>query len=321
MTTPLEAARTAIAIEATAVASLAARIDQTFAQAVEAIAACSGRLILTGMGKSGLVARKAAATFNSTGLSSFFLHPIEAMHGDIGLMRPGDLLIVVSKSGRLTDLEAVIAAAHRLGLTIISLAGNPNSPLAERSTILLDCSVPEEAGPDNLVPTASSTAALVMADALAVALLVARDFTPDQFAALHPAGTLGTRLLRHVHELHHTGGALPLVAPTASVSDLLLVMTGKRLGCAVVTDESGRLTGIFTDGDLRRLIESDHAPFGRCVADVMVRAPKSVAVNALIDDALAIMERHAITQLPTVDPDHRLVGVIHLHDILRSKLV
>lgn len=318
---PSDHAKEVFRIEANSIAGLIDRLDGQFDKAVEAILACEGRVIVSGMGKSGLIGKKIAATFNSTGISSFFLHPTEAMHGDLGLMRSEDILLLISKSGQLDDAEALVAAARRLNVTIIGLCGNRDSALYQRSDIPLDCSVETEACPNNLVPTSSSTAALVMGDALAIALLEARDFTPIDFASLHPGGFLGRRLLKRVEEFHHTGDDLPLIEETASMSDLLLVMTGKRLGCVVTRAADGKLTGIFTDGDLRRTLE-DHPDLYACVAsDVTIKQPKSVRTSALLDSALAIMERYAITQLPTIDADGNLIGIIHLHDILKSKLV
>ncbi len=309
--------------EAEAVTAMAERIDDSFAQAVEAILACPGRVIITGMGKSGLIGRKITATFNSTGISSFFLHPAEALHGDLGLVRSDDILMVLSKSGQLYELEEIILAAKRLDIKIIGLCGNMDSPLCQKSDIRLDCSVVSEACPDNLVPTSSSTAALVMGDALAVALLDARGFTKSDFAVLHPGGFLGRRLLVHVSELHHSGDEIPLVGPQATLAEMLVEMTGKRLGCVLMKDDDGKVAGIFTDGDLRRLSEKtkDAELLALKAADVMIRTSKWIHRDAVLDKALAMMEKHAITQLPTVDDDDRLTGIIHLHDILKSKLV
>jgi arabinose-5-phosphate isomerase len=316
-------AREVILHEAAAVAALADRLDERFDQAVEAILKCPGRVIVTGMGKSGLIGRKIVATFNSTGISSFFLHPAEALHGDLGLVRSEDIMMVLSKSGQLYELEELIVAAKRLGVKIIALAGTMNSPLVKKADIALDCSVASEACPNNLVPTSSSTATLVMGDALAVALLEARDFTTSDFAVLHPGGFLGHRLLKHVSEIHHTGDEVPLVTSEATLSQMMVEMSAKRLGCVMMKDERGGLGGIFTDGDLRRLWEKepDQDLIKMKARDVMIKSSKFVREDAVLDAALALMEKHAITQLPTVDADNRLVGIIHLHDILKSKLV
>lgn len=316
-------ARDVIRHEAEAVAALADRLDDRFEQAVEAILNCPGRVIVTGMGKSGLIGRKIVATFNSTGISSFFLHPAEALHGDLGLVRSEDIMMVLSKSGQLYELEELIVAAKRLGVKIIALAGSMDSPLVQKADIALDCSVASEACPNNLVPTSSSTAALVMGDALAVALLEARDFTTSDFAILHPGGFLGRRLLKHVSELHHTGDEVPLVTPEATLSQMMVEMSAKRLGCVLMKNDKGGLGGIFTDGDLRRLWEKepDQSLIKMKASEVMIRSSKVVREDAVLDAALALMEKHSITQLPTVDAEGRLVGIIHLHDILKSKLV
>lgn len=314
-------AKALIASEAQEVAALADRIGPTFDQAVETILGCQGRVIVAGMGKSGIIGRKIVATFNSTGTSSSYLHPAEAMHGDLGIMRPEDVLLVVSKSGQLQEIDMLFSAARRLNLTVIALCGTMNSELATRADITLDCSVSQEACPNNLVPTSSSTAALVMGDALAIALLSARNFSAEDFANIHPGGFLGQRLLRRISDIHHTGDAIPLVAANATMSEMILQMTGKRLGCVITTTESGQVFGIFTDGDLRRLAEK-HTDFYRFTAsEVMIKHPKTIAADRVIDSALAMMEKHNIAQLPTVDEAGRLVGVIHLHDVLKAKIV
>jgi arabinose-5-phosphate isomerase len=321
MTDLKEYARQIIRTEAEAVAAMADRLDENFNKAVTSILECHGRVIVAGMGKSGLIGKKITATFNSTGIASFFLHPSEAMHGDLGVMRSEDILLLVSKSGELGEMDLLISAARRLGVAIVVLCGTPNSDLCQRADIVLDCSVDKEAGPNNLVPTSSSTAALVMGDALAVALLKARNFSPSDFAELHPGGFLGKRLLKRVSELHHVGDELPLVTSSASMKEMILQMTSKRLGCVLMKDEHGRTAGIFTDGDLRRLAEK-HDDFYKFTAEqVMIKNPKTISANAVLDAALALMERYSITQLPTVDSNKQLIGIIHLHDILKSKLV
>lgn len=307
--------------ESEAILAMADRLDDRFGEAVKAILECKGRVIVTGMGKSGLIGRKIAATFNSTGISSFFLHPAEAVHGDLGVIRAEDVLMIVSKSGQLEELETIVAVAKRLGGTIIVLGGNQSAGLYQKADIALDCSVVCEAGPENLVPTSSTTAALVMGDALALALVESRGFTPDDFAALHPGGSLGQRLLKHVFEVHHTGDDMPLVASDAPVSEVLLAMTSKRLGCVLMKGPNGEAAGIFTDGDLRRLIEQKKDVFALKAVDVMIKNPKAISERAILDSALAMMERFSITQLPTVNAERKLVGILHLHDILKSKLV
>ena len=316
-----EYAREVICLEADEVRGMAERLNDQFDLAVEAILGCRGRVIVSGMGKSGLVGKKTVATFNSTGIASFFLHPAEAIHGDLGLMRAEDIFLLISKSGRLAEAELVVATARRMGLTIIGLCGTMESELAQRADIVLDCSVGREACPNNLVPTSSSTAALVMGDALALALLKARRFTANDFAQLHPGGFLGNRLLKRIDEVHHTGAEIPLVKPDASLREMILQMTGKRLGCVLMVDFEHHVTGIFTDGDLRRILERGGGFEGLTAAQVMIPNPKTVAADAVLDAALALMERHSITQLATVDDNDRLVGILHLHDILKSKLV
>ncbi len=321
MTDLKEYAKQVIQIEAQAVAAMADRLDENFNRSVAAILECKGRVIVAGMGKSGLVGKKIAATFNSTGIASFFLHPAEAIHGDLGLIRSEDILLLISKSGQLGEMDLLVSAAKRLGVAILLLCGTPGSDLCQRVDIVLDCSVDKEACPNNLVPTSSSTAALVMGDALAVALLKARDFSPSDFAVLHPGGFLGIRLLKRVSELHHVGDEVPLVSPKAGMKEMILQMTGKRLGCVLMKDEKGRTGGIFTDGDLRRVAER-HDDFYKFTAkEVMIANPKSISCEAVLDAALALMEKHSITQLPTIDEGGLLVGIIHLHDILKSKLV
>jgi len=308
-------------IESDAIAAMGLRLDEQFNKAVELIKNCKGRVIVSGMGKSGLIGKKIAATFNSTGIASFFLHPAEAMHGDLGLIQAEDVLLTISKSGLLGESELLITTAKRLMATVIALVGNMTSDLADRADIVLDCSVEKEACPNNLVPTSSSTAALVMGDALAVALLMDRNFTQEDFAQLHPGGSIGLRLLKRVSDFHHTGDNLPLIKPTASMKEMLIIMSSKLLGCVLMTDDSGHCTGIFTDGDLRRILEKNEDFFKITASDAMIKNPKTISQDAILDAALGMMEKHSITQLPTVDKDNKLIGVIHLHDILKSKLV
>lgn len=313
-------AREVIKTEAAAVAKLTERLNEDFDKAVEAILGCKGRVIVAGMGKSGLIGKKIAATFNSTGIASIFLHPAEALHGDLGLIRDEDLLLLISKSGRMGEMEMLVATAKRLGVTIILLCGTMDSELVQRSDIIIDCSVEREACPNNLIPTSSSTAALVMGDALAVTLLQLRDFSPSDFAVFHPGGFIGKRLLKRVNEVHHTGDELPLVPPEATMKEMILVMTGKRLGCVVLKNGEGKL-GIFTDGDLRRLAEKYDDFYKFRASEVIIRNPKTIRSDALLDAVLALMEKHSITQVLTLDRDGQLEGIIHLHDILKSKLV
>jgi arabinose-5-phosphate isomerase len=316
-----EHAREVFETEAAAIAAIAERLDDNFNKAVQAILDCKGRVIVAGMGKSGLIGKKIVATFNSTGISSFFLHPAEAMHGDLGLMRDDDILMPISKSGHMGEMEMLVSTARRLGVTIIVLCGTLDSELYRRADIPLDCSVEREACPNNLVPTSSSTATMVMGDALAVALLKTRQFTASDFANLHPGGFIGKRLLMKVCELHHTGEEIPLVDRNATMKEMILQMTGKRLGCVVMLSDDRQVAGIFTDGDLRRMAEQHDRFYDLTASEVMIKNPKTIAADSVLDAALAIMEKHSITQLPTVDEQGGLAGIIHLHDILRSKLV
>lgn len=307
--------------ESEAIAELAKRLDENFEKAVKLILKCRGRVIVTGMGKSGLVGKKVAATFSSTGIAAFFLHPAEGVHGDIGIVQKDDILIVISKSGATEELYQILPAVRRMGVKIILMTGQPDSPLAAKSDIVLDCSVKSEACPNNLIPTTSTTAALVMGDALAIALLKERNFTAEDFAYLHPGGSLGRRLLMRVEELMHINSEIPIVHPDTPIRELILEITGKRLGSALVVDGQNALVGIFTDGDLRRLVQNDEGFFTRTTREVMIKNPKSIDPDAILDKALAEMEKYSITVLPVVNKRNQPVGIIHLHDILKSKLV
>ncbi len=317
----LENGREVIKKEGQAIADLAERLDDNFVKAVEKILACKGRIIVTGMGKSGLVGKKVAATFSSTGISAIFLHPAEAVHGDLGLVQPDDILIAISKSGATDELHQILPTIKRLGVEIILLTGRIDSPLSAKSDIVLDCSVESEACPNNLVPTSSSTVALVMGDALAIALLMERNFTTEDFAYLHPGGSLGRRLLVHVEELMHINSEIPIVRPETIVREAIFEITSKRLGATLVVDDNNTLLGIFTDGDLRRLLHKEEDFYNRPTGEVMVKNPKTIHPDAILDAALAIMEKYSITLLPVVDDNKRPIGIIHLHDILKSKLV
>lgn len=313
-------ARRVLTIEADALTALAARVDERFEAAVRLIAGRGGKVVVTGMGKSGHVARKIAATLASTGTPAFFLHAAEALHGDLGMLERHDLLLAVSNSGETAEILDLVPHVKRLGLPIIALTGRPASTLARTADVLLDVSVAEEACPLGLAPTASTTATLAMGDALAVALLEDRAFRPEDFAALHPAGTLGRKLLR-VSDLMHVGTEVPRVGLATSMADVLLEMTAKRLGVTAVVDDDGRLVGIVTDGDLRRALAAGRDVTGRVVGDVMSAHPKTIPSDALAAFAVTTMERHAITVLFIVDDEARLVGVIHLHDLLRAGVV
>jgi arabinose-5-phosphate isomerase len=317
----LDNGREVIKKEAEAILDLAARLDANFTKAVKLILKCKGRVIVTGMGKSGLVGKKVAATFSSTGISAFFLHPAEGVHGDLGLVRSDDILIAISKSGATEELYQILPAIKRLGVKIILLTGRLETPLCKKCDIILDCSVKSEACTNNLVPTSSTTAAMVMGDALAIALLEERNFSAQDFAYLHPGGSLGRRLLMHVEELMHVNSEIPIVRPETIMRDTILEITAKRLGTALVVDEKNTLVGIFTDGDLRRLAQKDEEFFSRLTGEVMTRDPKTIKRGAILDEALAKMETYSITVLPVVNRNNQPIGIIHMHDILKSKLV
>ncbi len=307
--------------EAEAIARLADRLDENFTAAVKLILHCSGRIIVTGMGKSGLVGKKVAATFSSTGTASFFLHAAEGVHGDLGLVQKDDIVIAISKSGATDELYQILPTIKRLGVKIILMTAQVDSPLAGNCDIVLDCSVESEAGSDNLIPTSSSTAAMVMGDALAVALLKERNFSPEDFAHLHPGGSLGRRLLKRVEDLMHTNSEIPFVKADTTMKDTIIEMTGKRLGAVLVIDDNGLLAGIFTDGDLRRLAQKDNNFFNIRTDEAMNKNPQTIEPDAILDKALAVMEKYSITVIPVVGKDRKPVGILHLHDILKSKLV
>lgn len=317
----LKTAKDVISKESQAIAGLVERLDENFEEAVKTILKTSGRVIVTGMGKSGLIGKKIAATFSSTGTPAIFLHPAEAIHGDLGIVTKQDVVIAISKSGGTEELHHIMPAFKRLGIKIIVLTGEPDSPLAQRADIVIDCSVPNEACPNNLVPTSSATAAAVMGDALAVVLLEQRGFTQDDFAQLHPGGSLGRRLLLRVSDLMRVGDKIPIVNKSATVQETLIVMSHGMLGTAVIVDDDGKLAGIFTDGDLRRISEKGNGFMELPISKMMTKNPKTISADALLDTVLAICEKHMITALVAVDDDNRPVGIIHLHDILQSKLV
>ncbi|HUU44565.1 MAG TPA: KpsF/GutQ family sugar-phosphate isomerase [Acidobacteriota bacterium] len=310
--------RDVIVREAAAVAALAARLGPAFDRAVGLILAAPGRVIVTGLGKSGLIGQKIAATLSSTGTPAFFLHPVEAGHGDLGIVDAGDVVLAISKSGASDEIGELLPAFKRLGISIILITGSGNGELARRADVVLDASVDSEAEPNDLVPTCSTTAALAMGDALAVTLLSERGFTPEQFAQIHPSGALGRRLLLTVADLMHTGETIPLVREDAAFKELLVEMTRKRLGAAGVVDAAGRLVGIFTDGDLRRTIGQYDDLFALRAQDVMTKNPKTIVESELAVAALARMEEWKITVLIVTDTDGRPCGALHMHDILSA---
>jgi arabinose-5-phosphate isomerase len=313
--------RRVVTIEGAAVQALVARVDERFARAVEILAACGGRVVCTGMGKSGLVARKVAATMASTGTPALYMDPAEAAHGGLGMLARGDVVVALSSSGETEELLDLLPAIKRFGLPLVGMVGTGQSTLAQQSDVWLDVGVAEEACSLNLAPTASTTAALAMGDALAVALLEERGFRAEDFALLHPAGALGRRLLLRVQDLMHTGDRLPVVAETASMKEAILEITGKRLGMTAVVGGGGRLTGILTDGDLRRAMQRFSDVVSRPVADCMTRNPKRIDREALAARAVQVMEQHSITSLLVVDGAERPEGAIHLHDLLKAGVV
>jgi len=317
----LDRAHRVLDVEIAALRALRAGLGAEFGRAVELLLACRGKVVVSGVGKSGIVCRKMAATFASTGTPAFFLHAGEASHGDLGMLVRGDVLIAVSNSGESEEVLHLLPVIRRFGIPLIALTGRNDSTLARAADVALDVSVPEEACPLGLAPTASTTTTMALGDALAVALLEERGFSIDDFALLHPAGAIGRRLLR-VDDLMHRGEQLPLVPEAASLKDTLVAITEKRLGVTGVVDGAGALVGIVTDGDLRRGLE--RAPDIRVLraVDLMTRAPKTISADALAAQAVAFMERHLITSLFVVEPDTlRPLGVIHLHDLLRAGIV
>ncbi len=307
-------------LEAESIAGLRGRLDDRFVRAVELMHGCRGRVIVTGMGKSGLIGRKIASTLASTGTPAYFLHPAEGVHGDIGMVARDDLVLGLSNSGETDEVLAVLPALKRLGVPLILLTGSPASTLARQADVILDVGVPEEACPMNLAPTSSTTAALAMGDALAMALLDLRGLGPEDYAALHPRGALGWQSLFRVRDLMHTDDALPVVSETATMKEAIEEMSAKRLGMTTVVDGAGRLVGIITDGDLRRQQLAHGALLDRRAGDCMTSNPKRIGADELAARALALMEG-AITSLVITDEAGRPAGVIHIHDILRAKIV
>jgi len=308
-------------LEADAILGLIPKMDARFEHAIDLLHGCTGRIIVTGIGKSGIIGRKIAATLASTGTPAYFLHPAEGVHGDLGMLARGDVVLALSNSGETDEVLAILPPLKRLGVRVVLLTGNPQSTLARQCDVVLDVGVPEEACPMNLAPTSSTTAALAAGDALAMALLELRGLRPEDYAALHPRGTLGWRALFRVADLMHTGEAVPVVARDAALKDVVVEMTRKRFGMTTVVDEAGRLTGIITDGDLRRLHLRERAIDGLCAGDVASAEPKMIAADDLAAKALEVMEAWAITSLVIIDAERRPAGIVHLHDILRAKIV
>ncbi|MEE8281696.1 MAG: KpsF/GutQ family sugar-phosphate isomerase [Gammaproteobacteria bacterium] len=313
-----EQARRVLEIEARAVQDLIPRLDSRFAQACELCLACVGRVVVTGMGKSGHVGGKIAATLASTGTPAFFVHPGEASHGDVGMITPKDLVVAVSNSGETAEIVTILPLLKRMGVELITLTGKSDSTLAEAATVNLDIAVDEEACPLNLSPTASTTAALAMGDALAVALLESRGFTREDFARSHPGGTLGRRLLLLVGDLMHTGEEVPKVAADTLLADGLIEMTAKGLGITAIVDASGNLEGVYTDGDLRRTLDNPVDVHATTMREVMTKNPKTVNPKLLAAEAVRLLEQHQITSLIVVDDDSSVVGALNVHDLFRA---
>jgi arabinose-5-phosphate isomerase len=313
--------RRVIEIERDAVAALLPRIDGAFARACTMLLACKGRVVVIGMGKSGHVGSKIAATLASTGTPSFFVHPGEASHGDLGMIVRDDAVLALSNSGETSEILTILPLIKRMGVPLVAMTGKPASTLAKAADVHLDVSVAVEACPMNLAPTASTTATLVMGDALAVALLEARGFTPEDFAMSHPGGMLGRRLLLKVGDLMHTGERIPKVSPEANLSSALLEMTRKGLGMTAVVDADGHALGLFTDGDLRRVIDANLDMRLAGITEVMTAGGKSISADQLAAEAVHLMEKHKITVLMVLGQDRRLEGVLHMHDLLRAGVV
>ena len=317
----LEKAKEVIRKEAKAVSDLEKKLNSEFEKAVKTILHCTGRVIVTGIGKSGIIGKKIAATLTSTGTPAIFLHSTEAIHGDLGIVRRNDVAIVVTKSGDTDELELLLPVFKRWGVPIITFTGQLNSSIAEKSDILIDCSVEEEACPNNLVPTSSTTATLVMGDALAIALLEERNFSPEDFALLHPGGNLGKKLLLKVNDIMHTGSQIPIVNEQAGMKETILEMTSKRFGATTIVNDKDELVGIFTDGDLRRLVEKTDDIFKLKANQVMSINPKVIDGEELAAKALNLIEFFNITCLIITDKERKPMGIVHLHDLLKSGVV
>lgn len=317
----LNLAREVLRIEAAAVSALIDRLDENFARAIELMLGCHGRVVVTGIGKSGHVARKIAATLASTGTPAFFVHPAEASHGDLGMITRQDIVIALSNSGESEELIAIVPLIKRQGAKLIAMTGNAGSSIAAEADVHLDAGVEEEACPLGLAPTASTTAALALGDALAVTLLDARGFSAEDFARSHPGGSLGRRLLTHVRDVMRTGEAIPSVPRGASLAAALIEMSAKGMGMTAIVDEENRASGIFTDGDLRRALERVADLRGTVVDTVMGRSPRTIAPERLAVEAVQLMEQFKINQLLVVDAAAKLVGALNMHDLMRAKVI
>lgn len=314
-------ARAVISTEANAVASLEARIDDTFVAACELLLSCGGRVVVLGMGKSGHIASKIAATLASTGTPAFFVHPAEASHGDLGMITAHDVVLVLSNSGETDEVKQILPLLKRLKVGIVALTGKPQSTLARHADVHIDVSVKEEACPLGLAPTSSTTAALVMGDALAVSLLEKRGFTAEDFARSHPAGALGRRLLLHISDIMHTGEEMPVVSAQASLSEAIVEMSKKRLGMVAVCGADHKVLGIYTDGDLRRNLAQASDPHNTAISDIMTPNGKHIAATALAVEAVELIQKHKIQGLLVLDDEQHLLGVLNFHDLLQAGVV
>ena len=317
----LALARQTLDIEAAALVGLKPRQGDDFVAAARAMLECRGRVVVMGMGKSGHVGRKIAATLASTGTPALFVHPAEASHGDLGMVTDGDVVLAISNSGESDEIGAILPALKRLGVTTIAMTGRAESTLAQHADLVLSSAVDQEACPLNLAPTASTTAQMALGDALAVALLDARGFGAEDFARSHPGGALGRRLLMHVHDVMRSGDAVPRVPPETALVEAMREMTRKGLGATAIADASDKVLGIFTDGDLRRLVETGRDLRGLCAGDVMHRSPRMVRPDALAAEAAELMEQHRITSVLVVDGEGRLVGALNSNDLMRAKVI
>ena len=315
----LEIARQVLRTESDAIRGLIDRLDHNFVSAVEILATCKGRVILTGMGKSGIISRKIAATLSSTGTPAYFLHPAEAVHGDLGVIQPEDLIIAISQSGATPEILRLLETLKRLGSQIIVITGMPDSPLGRAADVTLECHVDEEACPLNLAPTASTTAALALGDALAMTLLVRKGFREQDFANLHPGGQLGKRLLR-VDRLMKTGDQVPIVPPDTPLRNVVATMSAKQLGMTCVSSQKHELLGVITDGDLRRHLFEQNDLSSLTALDIMTDKPITIDASALAVQALNLLENRRVTSLVVLNDSKRIVGVVHLHDLWRTQL-
>jgi arabinose-5-phosphate isomerase len=314
--------REVLGMEAEAVSALAERVDESFARACRLMLECHARVVVTGMGKSGAIARKIAATLASTGTPALFLHPAEGVHGDLGMVTAGDVVVALSYSGESDEIVAILPVLKRLGIRLVALTGNRRSTLAQHSEVVLDVSVPREACPHNLAPTSSTTAVLALGDALALAVMRARRFTPDDFAVFHPAGALGRRLLLRVGDLMRTGDGIARVAPETPLHDALFAMTKALAGAALVTDGDGRFVGLVTDGDIRRLLLADEGVLRRPIGEVMKPSVRTTAAERLVTEALAEMQKDPpISEMPVLDEAQCVVGYLHLKDVVKAGIV